>query len=710
MQNSSPDYLRILAVDDEQSMLDAYQRVLAPLQQPSVSQSEMEELAARLFGAQPGTDSQLNYHLVLCQQGDEAVELVRSSINAGQPFSVVFLDMRLPPGPDGVATAEQIRAIDPQVEILFVTAYSDHDPYEIARKVPPADKLLYIQKPFHPQEIRQFASALAAKWQLERQLKESNAQLEARVQERTAELTEINKRLRESEERYRDLIESAHDMIQSVTTDGEILLVNQAWLGTLGYTQKDLPTLNLMQVIHPDSSLQWQEIFSRIANGQSIKNFQTSFLAKNGKTILVEGNVSGRYADGKLFSTQGIFRDVTEREQLQRQLQHAHKMQAVGTLAGGMAHEFNNILAVIQGYIQLISLRLEREHPIAGYINEIGTASRRAAGLTRKMLDFARLDVGKKYPIKVNQLIQGVKELLKQTLPPNIEIELWLEEKIPLVMAEPHQLEQVLVNLAVNARDAMPKGGKLRFDTRIAKLDRSFCRVHPWAKPGSYVELSVQDTGEGIPSEVLDHIFEPFFTTKEPGKGTGLGLSIVYSIIKNHGGYISAKSQDGEGTCFRIYLPMLTIDPMVESTLKLPGPGRTLVGNGESVLVVDDEPQVREVVGGMLESSGYRVIRAAHGAEALTLYRDAMARGERFDLVILDLAMPVMAGEECLERIHTIDPQASVIVATGYGGAPPCSDGIKDLVRGVLLKPFDLPVLLNEVKNILGKHMAEDEK
>jgi two-component system cell cycle sensor histidine kinase/response regulator CckA len=558
VQNLSSDHLRILAVDDEQSMLDAYQRVLAPFRQPSGSQSEMEELAARLFGAQPIAESQLNFDLVLCKQGDEAVELIRAATNAGQPFSVVFLDMRLPPGPDGVATAERIRAIDPQVEILFVTAYSDHDPYEIARKVPPPDKLLYLQKPFHPEEIKQFASALGAKWQLERLLKESNARLEERVKERTAQLTETNRRLQESEERYRDLIENAHDMIQSVAPDGEILLVNQAWLKTLGYREEDLPALNLFQVIHPDSIRQWKEIFSRAADGQPTKNFQTSFLTKKGRAVLVEGNVSGRYVDGTLFSIQGIFRDVTEREELQRQLRHAHKMEAVGTLAGGMAHEFNNILAVIQGYIQLISLRLEGDHPLSGYIKEIDKASHRAAGLTRRMLDFARLDGGRKCQLKVSQLIQGTKELLKQTLPPNIKIEVDLDEKIPPVMAEPHQLEQVLMNLAVNARDAMPKGGTLRFGTGVVTLDRSFCRSHPWAKPGRYVELSVQDTGEGIAPDVLEHIFEPFFTTKEPGKGTGLGLSIVYSIIKNHGGYIWAESQRGEGTCLRIYLPVIT--------------------------------------------------------------------------------------------------------------------------------------------------------
>jgi CheY-like chemotaxis protein len=224
--------------------------------------------------------------------------------------------------------------------------------------------------------------------------------------------------------------------------------------------------------------------------------------------------------------------------------------------------------------------------------------------------------------------------------------------------------------------------------------------MYPWAKAGRYVGLNVQDTGDGMPARILEHVFEPFFTTKDPGKGTGLGLSIVYSIVKNHGGYILAESVEGQGSCFQIFLPVLK-DEASESQLKAPVDSGLLMGRGESILIVDDESQVRQVIGDLLTSSGYRVTHAVNGLEALTLYQEAMIQGDRFCLVIMDLAMPVMAGEECLEQILALDPQASILVFTGYGGELLHAENIKQMAKGLLLKPFELSTLLTEVKNIL---------
>jgi signal transduction histidine kinase len=257
--------------------------------------------------------------------------------------------------------------------------------------------------------------------------------------------------------------------------------------------------------------------------------------------------------------------DITEREQLQRQLRHGQKMRAVGTLAGGIAHEFNNILAAIQGYVQLMAMQMKPEDPLREYTREMEAGCQRAARLIRKIITFSRLDEGERFPMQVNPVVAAVERVLRQGLPAGVELELSLDAGLPLVKADPIELEQVLLGLGANARDAMPHGGRLRIETRLKHLDEAFCRTHHWARVGPFVVISVEDTGEGMPPQVLERVFEPFFTTKEPGKGTGLGLSVAYAIVKSHGGYILAESPvpggDGQGSCVRVYLPVLAASP-----------------------------------------------------------------------------------------------------------------------------------------------------
>ncbi len=252
--------------------------------------------------------------------------------------------------------------------------------------------------------------------------------------------------------------------------------------------------------------------------------------------------------------------DITEREQMQKQLRYGQKMRAVGTLTGGIAHEFNNIMASIQGYVQLMSMKMKPEEPLREYTREMEAGCQRATNLIRKMITFSRLDEGERFPLQANQVVTGVEKAVRRTLPSNIEMEVSLDGGLPLVKSEPIELEQVLLNLGANACDAMPHGGTLRIATRRAALDEAFCRAHPFARVGEYVEISVEDTGEGMPPNVVERVFDPFFTTKEPGKGTGLGLSVAYAIVKSHRGYILAESPvpgaDGRGSCLRVYLPV----------------------------------------------------------------------------------------------------------------------------------------------------------
>ena len=390
--------------------------------------------------------------------------------------------------------------------------------------------------------------------------------------------------------------------------------------------------------------------------------------------------------------------DVTEREQMQRRLQHAQKMEAVGTLAGGVSHEFNNILAAIQGYAQLIALEIDEDRPEAQHVKHIIGSCERAAGLTKKLLTFSRLEPGEKGPVKVNGVIEGVMQILRQTLAPQFELMSNLQSGLPFIMADPSQIEQVMLNLGVNARDAMPDGGYIKFESRLIELDSLFCRKHPWAKPGRYVEMIVEDNGSGMPPEIVERVFDPFFTTKEAGKGTGLGLSVAFSIVKNHGGHILAESpldkRTGRGSRFKVHLP---VPDEKQAKSSQPADDQIYQGRGEHVLVVDDEPRLLQIAREMLEVSGYRVDVANNGKEALNLYRNALAAEDGFQLVVMDLAMPEMDGGTCLRGILDVDPGAKILITTGYG-EDDLPEGLpKEAIQGMLTKPFDFRTLLKKV-------------
>jgi two-component system cell cycle sensor histidine kinase/response regulator CckA len=409
-----------------------------------------------------------------------------------------------------------------------------------------------------------------------------------------------------------------------------------------------------------------------------------------------------REHSGQVVGAIETIQDISERENLQRQLQHVHKMEAVGTLAGGMAHEFNNILASIQGYIQLMRMSVDEDDPLSSHLRESEASCRRAANLTHKMLTFARLDGTTKVPVKLNQIVESTHRLLQQTLPPSIEFAMDLQGGLPFVLAEPTQLEQVLLNLGLNARDAMPKGGVIRFCTALEEIDDKFCRRHPWAKPGRYIVLVVEDTGCGMPAKDLERIFEPFFSTKEPGKGTGLGLSIAYSIVKNHGGYILADSVEEQGSRFTIYFPIAEEDLMIDEGPAADNTAAVPLGRGERVLVVEDEAQLREITRDYLECHGYTPVLAANGQEAVQVYCELLENKTPVQLVIVDLAMPVMDGEACMQALLEVDPHVNLLVATGYDIERPGLHAFSN-VAGVICKPFDFHDLLRKVRDILDR-------
>ena len=385
-------------------------------------------------------------------------------------------------------------------------------------------------------------------------------------------------------------------------------------------------------------------------------------------------------------------RDVTEEKTLSEMLTQAQKMEAIGQLTGGIAHDFNNMLQAISGYCEVLKKRIPDENQ--KYLEEITKAANRAAALTARLLAFSRKQVLRPRVVDTEELIRSVRKMLESVLGEDIELRTFVNPKTDNFLADPGQIEQVLMNLVVNARDAMPSGGKLTIEASNCALDDAYARDHPGAKVGKYVCIAVEDTGVGMDRGTLSHIYEPFFTTKEIGKGTGLGLSIVYGIVKQSGGYITCDSETGRGTTFTIYLP-----PTLVETDKLAAVSDTTAPKGtETILLVDDDPSVRKVAAIILQAAGYVVMKASGGEEALSV---ASARGTSIALLITDVVMPRMGGIELANRLQKSCPRLKVLYVSGYTADVISHHGILEAGVNYVQKPFKSLDFLTKVREIL---------
>lgn len=375
-------------------------------------------------------------------------------------------------------------------------------------------------------------------------------------------------------------------------------------------------------------------------------------------------------------------------------------MEAIGILAGGVAHDFNNILQVINGYTQLMMLEKSETDPDHAKLGEIEKAVEHAAQLVRQLLTFSRKAESKTSALDLNREIISVRKILERTLPKMIDIDLHLGRELAPVTADPVQIEQALLNLATNAADAMPDGGTLVIETENVTLSDDYLDTHVGARAGEYVLLSVSDTGQGMDKDIVEHIFEPFFTTKEFGKGTGLGLASVYGIVKSHGGYISCYSEVGQGTTFKLYLPAAQRQKVPEEkTVEEDLPG----GGDETILLVDDEEPIRTFASAALRRFGYRVVTGASGEEALEVITRT---GEKIALIILDLGMPGMGGQKCLQEIRKNNPSAKVLIASGYTMNGQVKKTMEAGAAGYIGKPYRINVLLRKVREILDLEIS----
>ncbi len=505
------------------------------------------------------------------------------------------------------------------------------------------------------------------------------------------------KRSEEVQRRLATAIEQAAEAIVITDTKGDIQYVNPAFERITGYTHEEVLGQNpgLLQSGEHDQSF-YKNLWDTIEHGDV---WTGHFInrKKDGSLYHEEATISPvRDATGAIMSFVAVKRDITEQIQLSAQLAQAQKMEAIGTLAGGIAHDFNNLLQVTLGFSELLLAGKEEDDPDYADLLKILQAAKNGAELVQRLLTFSRKVEPKPIPLNLNRRIVVVEKLLKRTIPKMIDIRMNLSDDLAEISADPIQMEQVLMNLAVNARDAMPNGGKLILETKNVTLDEEYCTVHVGPSPGNYVSLTVSDTGHGMDKETAEHIFEPFYTTKELGRGTGLGLAMVYGIVSQHGGFIRCYSEVGRGTTFNVYLPAIQslVEPGVETSEVMPAFGT------ETILLVDDEAFVRDLGERILSKAGYTILTAANGIDALDIYRK---KGKQIDLVILDLIMPKMGGEGCLKELLKIDPGVKILVASGY--APDAAAG-KPLAlgaRGFVSKPFGVRELLRQVRKALDE-------
>ncbi len=481
----------------------------------------------------------------------------------------------------------------------------------------------------------------------------------------------------------------------------------RSWLPTrqcfpdTGYTLEELIGTKWPRYFTPDSvelMLKYQKL-RREGSSEAPRKYEVSLVKKNGEvrnTILDVGIIPGtKQSVVSMMDITDLKRSEEERQRLQAQLAQAQKLEALGRLAEGVAHDFNNMLNLILGYGELIMEKLHPGDPLRDDVKQIVEAARRSASLTQQLLAFSRKQTLQPEVLNLNDLLHNLEKMLRRLIGEDIDLQMTLAEDLAFVSIDPGQFDQVIMNLAVNARDAMPTGGKLTIETANVDIDELYAKVHPGIGPGKYVMISMTDSGCGMDETVLAHIFEPFFTTKEKGKGTGLGLATVYGIVKQSGGHIWAYSEPGKGTTFKIHLPQTQAPAKVR---EISIQEKEAIGAGMSVLVVEDEEALRRLLQLILSRLGFQVTMAANGGEALLMMEE---QGLRPDLLITDVVMPGMSGAVLVERLRRSRPHLRVLFMSGYTDEAIVHHGVLDPGIPFIQKPFTLDSLAQKIRQVL---------
>ncbi|MBC8094929.1 MAG: response regulator [Akkermansiaceae bacterium] len=678
---------RILIVDDNPAIHEDFRKILGAR---SDTHSRLDNIEAELFGEPTEHVERSGFRIDSAHQGQEALAMIQKALQEGDPYVLAFVDVRMPPGWDGIETLERIWQCSPEVQAVICTAYSDYSWDDMTRRLGQTDNLLILKKPFETVEVLQLAHAMTQKWTLARQAKLRMEDLDRMVRQRTDEL-------RFSEERFSKAFHcSPNPGLILSCEDRKFLDVNQTFLDLSGYTTEQLKSQTDQELrlwvkgtdtdaghFLPEGKLRSLTCQLRRSDGTIRQIILSSEPVNLGPTpcLLL------------------VAEDISDQLKLESQLRQAQKMEVIGRMAAGIAHEFNNVLTVIQGNTGLLQTANANMLDRNALLNQIMQASQRAASFTKQLLAFSRKQVLQTRLLNLSLVVQNTRKMLARLLGEKYELEVNCPNELPSVMADDGGMEQVLINLALNARDAMAKGGQIIISTDVCLVDEATAATNPEARPGRFVRLTVADNGCGMEAQVIARIFDPFFTTKEVGKGTGLGLSTIHGIVKQHEGWIDVTSEIGQGSQFKIYLPACDAAPVtIKSNLleqqALPEPGK-----GETVLVVEDEVAVRELACSALQKRGYQVLKAANGPEAVSIWDRCTTP---VDLLLTDMIMPCgMTGGELARILVAKNPQLKVLYTSGYSPEILKKDSM--FVQGInfLPKPYDFPTLLKSVRTCL---------
>jgi two-component system, cell cycle sensor histidine kinase and response regulator CckA len=499
--------------------------------------------------------------------------------------------------------------------------------------------------------------------------------------------------LQESETKYRSLVENSLAGV-GIFQDDKCMFVNKKLCEMLGYTYEEMMGVSsVSNLFHPDEKEMMNASIKRIFESGEPMESDFKVIRKDNKILNMKGFFSSIVFYGRR-AVAGTIIDTTREKLLENQLRQSHKMEAIGTLAGGIAHDFNNILTVLTGYGTLLKMEAEKGLPIKrNYVDSILSAAGKAANLTQSLLAFARQQPISLRPVSLNGIIIETEKMLRRLLTEDIVMQTILSPVDMIVMADPTQIDQILINLVVNARDAMPNGGSVTLETRMVDMDTASARFYGFDVPGRYAILSVSDTGTGMDENTREHLFEPFFTTKEVGKGTGLGLSTVYGIVKQHNGHITAYSEKNSGTAFNIYLPVINAAEATEQPQVLPS------GGTEKILLAEDNDEVREFITTVLNKNGYTVIVSVDGEDAI----DRFKANDGISLLILDSVMPKKNGRQVYDEISAVIPDMKVIFTSGYTRDVVLDKGIEDKKYDFIAKPVSPSALLRKVREVLDR-------
>jgi two-component system, cell cycle sensor histidine kinase and response regulator CckA len=684
--NLKPNH-RILLVDDNTSIHEDFRKILCPNTARAAALNKMEEA---LFDETPVAD-ETSFELDSAFQGREGLEMVKQSLAEARPYAMAFVDVRMPPGWDGVETIARIWEIYPELQIVVCTAYSDYSWEAMRAKVGQPDSLLVLKKPFDNIEVQQLAHALTKKWLLNHQ---------AALQ--MAALSRANESLAMSEERFSKAFHESPlpSGIQSLP-DHRFVDVNQRLAAIAGCKREEMigrTSAELFLWEKPDLANQWVESLLR---QDPVRDRAANIRTQAGALHEVLVSLSPISLGGQPHMLL-LAQDVAEHALLERQLRQAQKMEAIGQLAAGVAHDFNNILTVIQGHAGIMQQMLDASNPQTKSLDQISRAATRAATLIRQLLMFSRKQVMQFRHLDLNDVLSNAIKMLERLVGEHVQIDFRPQESLPAVHADPSMMEQVAMNLAVNARDAMPNGGRVSITTSLETIRRAPTPMDPEQRHGDYICLTFSDTGIGMDTQILSRIFEPFFTTKPVGKGTGLGLSTVFGIVRQHQGWMEVESKPNHGTTFQIYFPA-SRQPAEKTELVVDS---VLRSGRETILVAEDEDALREMVVEVLKIQGYTVLEAASGRDALEVWERA---NRPVDLLVTDMVMPGgIMGSELAERLSSQYPRLKVIYTSGYSPGMAGRDASLLEGRNFLPKPYSIGKLAQFVRDCLDTPMKRN--